>query len=1028
MSDAQDHTDGEPDPIEEFAENDYAEVEAYQRAVLDGPPPPRSSTDIIAQSAELHGAAPQPGETDSRPVWDAPETLAHLPVLFTAIAEICPPGTMLADDQKHLAYGLVHSFHRQHTRLTKLANSHRKDLTRAGGAVDGNDDTVDQLDAALDAYRTASDRAKAFEHIFSASKTIYTDIYKEAWAPTHSNFAAEDDENTARIVTPAQVRKATAYIRTQQQRPSTLAEQATRYNVSDRLLSSPGAPDPTELFNKWRSDWAALHAEATKAGIHPSEHHNYPIMRRRAEELEERPDLPAGADLAIAGFLQKPLPGATAPHAAPSAEPATTVAAPHATQPEPVVPSAWNAERAMTALRTLATIIDQDVLADGTQLHDERESVLWSVANSFYRHADRLQGELTELTSQPDYDPAQVTPVEQRLRDRIDAFESLRDYMISTYAQLTLKEWRPANTAPPTLSPTIPGKPVDPTRTRHTLRDSIIQPEQAPGAFVAFSGDKKFNDFNAIYNALDAAKREHPDMTLIHRGQESELLTIVQSWARNNDVDQVIIKPEWPEREPGTPKLEGDEYRALQRKVLNECNDNILAQKPAVLLSFDAPGYPEDIARRATKLKIPVRIFHHPDLPPKTQAARPEPEPPAPPVPAWDQPPPAVRQYQSFIADWQGHHASAKAAGVEPLHAPGADLLTQRAHSLASSSYLPAPAAANIKSFLENVKAFEDAKTEVEITARGLERQAKRSFTQQVYAPPIPGSDEPLRHRAETKGYAAWAKATDELLAAHEKYTADPDTYAPHLTQDESLAKQLERNVATLGKIRADDTFQLYGESLFNDLRRRSLAVARASHTDRIMWIDHPDTRDLLRHADLLEKRPDISPQMVAQIDQFRTQYTAAVEARTTLTNTANEIDAHLETREAIRREAAKENLYTTEHPGYAAWSDTVDRIQRDASRLLGDTTSFSSSQAKLYADHLRADPALKYRLKSSTLILVSTRDDDLKLAAVLPPNPALAPQPTVQHKIEPAPEPEPIKPPDPKPRPEPDINLSPGF
>ena len=1009
----------------EQREDEDSEALRYQRTSPEGPRAARDTLATFAESRAIYATASNPaasrprrGEPDTRPVWDAEEVLAHVPVLIAALRDICPDGTILAGDRKALAYGVVHSLHRQVVRLTKRTDSMQRALQRAADAGPGDKPDADaDINAAIADYQNAHARAKAFERIFSTAAGAYRRDFGEVWAPSRSTYTLRSTTPAGRILTPAQFRGAPRELKAQQTRPSALADRAARYDVPERVLARSDVPDAETLYRQLRADWKALDDRARAAGIHISAVDGYPDLQRRARELAERSDLPSLADARLAAFLagtdDPPAPARAAPEpaeAAPSEAPPTPF--------EPVAePDSWDPERATRALDAIVDILKEDILAEGTQLRDDLEPVLWSLANCFDRHASDLRHAIDRLEDSPTAEREALETHIAELSNRLEAFETLHDYVAAAHNEIK----------PPELERSADERKKAP-------RDTYIDPGEARGPHVAVSGAKNYHDFDTVFRALSAERARHPDMVLVHGGASKGAVPIARSWARNYGVDQVVLRPAWPPRDPDAPKPSREETRRINNAAAKARNDQILALNPVAVLSFDAPGYKEHIAEHARERGIRVEAFIDPSLPTKLWRGRsePAPAPEAPPAsgPAadapWDKEPPAVIEYETFLKDSQRHYAEAQAAGIHPNYHHGADALHRRAANLRGKDYLPDDDRAAIEAFCHRVKAFNAARNVVAELDRDLQKQTKEEFVRQVHVAPTPDRDTPLLHRSETPEYPAWAKETDAILPRAAKIADDPDTYRPHLDHAPDVRERIEQNTEILAAVRANDTRAAPAEALLADLRERSLAIGREAHADEISWIDHRGTPELLRHAELLSRREDLTPDRREAVAHVRTQYDSAVEARKELHRLADDIDAHLGALSDLRIAAAEKRLHTTEHPEYGRWAGRVDDLQRTADRV--------ASETKRYGAHLRADPALRSRIEGTAQILVSTRDNDLRSARMLPPVPTPAPEPavkrapSVERAPELAPEPEPLPPAahEHVPAPEPGISPSP--
>ena len=116
----------------------------------------------------------------------------------------------------------------------------------------------------------------------------------------------------------------------------------------------------------------------------------------------------------------------------------------------------WDADDAIDAVHEAFRILAQGVGPDGTQLSDERESLLWGFVNMLDsqtqrldRAADKLMPDLRDLQREQDGTEIKsrelelVTDRSQNLTARRDAFETMRDAAADAYRSETGSMWRP---------------------------------------------------------------------------------------------------------------------------------------------------------------------------------------------------------------------------------------------------------------------------------------------------------------------------------------------------------------------------------------------------------------------------------------------------------------------------------------------------------------------------------------------------------------------------------------------------------
>ena len=123
---------------------------------------------------------------------------------------------------------------------------------------------------------------------------------------------------------------------------------------------------------------------------------------------------------------------------------------------EPDPRAVWDEAEALAGLDTILDAFVDEVAPDGTQLADERESLLWGFVNTLHmqtvrldRQVDKLSPKLKDLQHSQDGSEVQAWELEriieraQHLGDRRDAFEQLRDAAAQRYLSDTGNTWRP---------------------------------------------------------------------------------------------------------------------------------------------------------------------------------------------------------------------------------------------------------------------------------------------------------------------------------------------------------------------------------------------------------------------------------------------------------------------------------------------------------------------------------------------------------------------------------------------------------
>lgn len=272
---------------------------------------------------------------------------------------------------------------------------------------------------------------------------------------------------------------------------------------------------------------------------------------------------------------------------------------PFADEPDPrPLPEA----RALTG--AVATLFDAltGAITD-TRLEPDLEPLLWAAVNLFHRQADRAARDLDAgivalQHAQQQYDGSEISTVElERLHlessthtERRDAFELLRDEAAAQYSAATGDAWRPRT-----------GSLVNHRRLTSALvtsrdfinahriaRTTVLIPD---GPKIVFSGGVDYQDYTAIWAALDKVLARHPDMVLLHGGSRRGAEWIARKWAENHDVPHIPFEPEWARYAKGAP------YRR---------NEAVLETLPAGVVIFPGSGIQDNLADRARALGLKV--------------------------------------------------------------------------------------------------------------------------------------------------------------------------------------------------------------------------------------------------------------------------------------------------------------------------------------------------------------------------------------------------------------------------------------
>ena len=243
----------------------------------------------------------------------------------------------------------------------------------------------------------------------------------------------------------------------------------------------------------------------------------------------------------------------------------------------------WDRDDAIKAASTAFRTLAEGIAPDGTQLADERESLLWGIVNAFDaqvrrldRRVDKLIPELRDLERAQDGTEINARELEltteraRRLGERRDAFETLRDTVAEHYRDATGRTWRPRRGSHVSHTGKLTSAAID-------ARD--------------FRRARKNRETDAIFSSLDRVRAKYADMVLGHGGGPG-VEKIAAQWAERHGVHQIVCKPDW---------------NAHGRAAPFRRNDELLDLLPKGVIAFPGSGITDNLVDKATQLGIPVQ-------------------------------------------------------------------------------------------------------------------------------------------------------------------------------------------------------------------------------------------------------------------------------------------------------------------------------------------------------------------------------------------------------------------------------------
>jgi len=189
----------------------------------------------------------------------------------------------------------------------------------------------------------------------------------------------------------------------------------------------------------------------------------------------------------------------------------------------------WDEDDAIDAVHAAFSILADGIGPDGTQLADERESLLWGFVNMLDaqtqrldRAADRLMPDLRDLQHEQDGSEIKsrelelITDRAQNLGNRRDAFERMRDAAAEDYLNATGQVWRPRSGSHTSQTGKLTSSAIDARDFMRARQDRKTQAHLPEGTLVAVTGGKDVSQPAAIFQRLDKVREKYTDILFLY--------------------------------------------------------------------------------------------------------------------------------------------------------------------------------------------------------------------------------------------------------------------------------------------------------------------------------------------------------------------------------------------------------------------------------------------------------------------------------------------------------------------------------
>ncbi len=579
--------------------------------------------------ARIFGLGPARGEPDTRAVYDPDDAHTAVEEVMNIIAtRLAPDGSPLAEDRDQILWGFVYVLNAQSERLHKRIEGMAHTIRELIHAQDGSEVRDNELTQKTDEARNLYDRALAFDRLTNTASIAYETLTDSAWRARESNkstFSLTEPARAPKVSLTDHLKARTWLERAEGtriavvsgQRPGhalvwgTLsrllrdhpdlvvvtggnkagadrhaAEWATQYNVPLQAVKPDfDAPDlqaelrarNTRIVHHMdekgrKEEGAAIRGLVVFPGARTGVPGDLVAKARAARvpiaEIESAAQLHATRGRLMPGYTldhNEFRPELDAGDTDPArGERRTGRAATAAGAADPERPDMIETPRETLAFAI--NLLAERVTADGYQLNDEREQLLWGVVNVFKKQLGRLNGEARDTARDTDLAQETRDALSRNYDMRRDVFNQLFLQAGKVYQREARQPWNPDGYAR-----------LDHTHTLATLEaeNLLKQVEQhrheaiyRHGQYVVAAGgalapEQEEAHRPVVDRYLDSVLAKYPDTVLVHGGKPLDdpgvhIQALVPHPVAAPDLRNLL------ERGRLLPELAPDRARALQ--------------------------------------------------------------------------------------------------------------------------------------------------------------------------------------------------------------------------------------------------------------------------------------------------------------------------------------------------------------------------------------------------------------------------------------------------------------------------------
>lgn len=234
------------------------------------------------------------------------------------------------------------------------------------------------------------------------------------------------------------------------------------------------------------------------------------------------------------------------------------------------------------------------------------EDIAWGLINTVHRRIERLGREIDghqlkagELAREQDGSEVKACNLEEAvataeaLEHHQDVLGTIKDAMGAAFRELTGSTWKPASGSRRrgkyVNAAMVAAKDFERARELKVVHDYALR-----GTLIGFGGGPDYDNYERVWALLDKCHAKHPDMVLVHGGQNRGAEKHASAWADARGVDQVTFTPN---------------FAAHRKAAPFKRNEQMVRSGFKNLIVFPGNGITANLAQRAEEAGVRVHRY-----------------------------------------------------------------------------------------------------------------------------------------------------------------------------------------------------------------------------------------------------------------------------------------------------------------------------------------------------------------------------------------------------------------------------------